>query len=499
MKRSSGVLMHISSLPNDYGIGTMGQSAYEFVDFLVETGQSYWQILPLTTTSYGDSPYQSFSAFAGNTNLIDLDQLIAQDLLEKNDLEGLDFGQHADKVDYQKIERVRRPLLEKAVKKFISLERHQTDKFKVFVESNNQWLQPFVAFMTVKEHFDSKPLYEWPDAYRLYDAKLIEKHCQSKQPLMDYYKVTQYFFFSQWHTLKDYANKHQIEIIGDIPIYVSRDSVEMWQQPDLFLVDENKQPTAVAGVPPGSLSDKGQHWGNPVYDWPALKETNYQWWMRRFKESFLLYDWVRIDHFRGFESYWEIPYEAEDARAGSFKKGPGIDLFDQARKEFGELQIIAEDLGFITDEVIELREKTGFPGMNILQYGFNGFEDNEYLPHHYVSNSVAYVGTHDNPTGREWYEQEASDEVQEQVDRYLNRRPNEPISDALNRGVAASTSKMLIYTMQDLLGLGEEGRMNIPSTVGGNWDWRMKPDAITDEVKDKLLQLTQTYFRMNDK
>ena len=497
MERASGVLLHISSLPNKYGIGSFGQSAYEFINFLKETGQKYWQILPLTTISYGDSPYQSFSAFAGNTHFIDFDVLIKEGYLEESDVSNKNFGKQLHKVNYNKVSYERRPLLEKAVAVFLSKEEHKTSEFEQFVLENDYWLITYAQYMTVKELNDYKPWYRWPEELRNYNKEYITHYVNQYERQMYYHLVTQYWFFKQWFDLKAYANQNNIQIIGDIPIYIARDSVEMWTQSELFLVDERKNPTVVSGVPPDDFSDDGQHWGNPIYDWTYMKQNDYKWWVSRMRESYKLYDVVRIDHFRGFESYWEIPSHSKTAATGQWKKGPGIDLFKEIKNQLGDIRVIAEDLGFITKEVIELREQTGFPGMKILQHGFSN-TDSPDLIHNYSPNTIAYVGTHDNPTALDWYLNYANSTQRDQVDIYLNRRLGEHISDALNRGIASSASHIVIYTMQDLLRLGKEGRMNIPSTIGNNWDWRMAPEAITNDVKEKLYLWTKTYFRMNE-
>ncbi len=498
MERSSGVLMHISSLPNEYGIGSFGKSAYDFVDFLVETGQTYWQILPLTTTSFGDSPYSSYSAFAGNTHLIDLDLLVKADVLDERDLEDIQIKADAKKVDYIEVANVRRPLLEKAVQAFIKNKGLETEAYESFVTDNAFWLIPFAEFMTVKENQGDTPWYEWDDDFRNYEQDFIKEYCLEHETQMNYHLVTQFWFLEQWLSLKEYANNVNILFVGDIPIYVARDSVEMWESSHLFLVDEDKNPTLVAGVPPDAFSDTGQYWGNPIYDWEYMRKHNYEWWVQRTKENFKLYDVVRIDHFRGFESYWAIPFGAESAKEGSWVKGPDYELFKQIKKELGELKIIAEDLGFITEEVIDLREATGFPGMKILQHGFSG-KDSLDLPHHYGQNTIAYVGTHDNPTALEWYQLHTTLEQRDQLDLYLNRRSGEQVTDALNRGIAGSQSRIVIYTMQDLLHLGEEARMNRPSTIGDNWDWRMTENALTVDVEERLRDWTETYFRLNER
>lgn len=497
MKRSSGVLMHISSLPNKYGIGSFGKEAYDFVDFLVSTGQSYWQILPLTTTSYGDSPYASYSAFAGNTDFINLGLLVDEGYLAKNDLKGIDFGENLDKVNYELVQRERRPLLDKAVKNFVKKDGLDLKEYKQFFEENKDWLVPFSKFMTLKEKFNDRPWFQWPEEYRIYNGKNVNVYIEKSKNQLDYHLITQYWFFKQWQALKQYANDYKISIIGDIPIYVAYDSVELWKTPEMFLVDENNVPTVVSGTPPDDFSDDGQYWGNPIYDWDYLETTNYRWWVRRIKESFKLYDYVRLDHFRGFEAYWEIPFGAASAKEGRWAKGPDKKLFKVLEEELGEINLIAEDLGYITPEVEELLAFTGYPGMKILQHAFNGHGESEHMPHYYVRNTIAYVGTHDNETAFGWYQDSTNQDQRDQLDEYLHRQPGEHVADILNRGIAASVSDVVIYTMQDLLHLGNEARMNIPSTIGDNWDWRMKPNAITRDVREKLLNWTQTYCRMN--
>lgn len=493
MNRASGVLMHISSLPGPFGIGTFGKSAYDFVDFLKETKQTYWQILPLTTTSYGDSPYQSFSAFAGNTYFIDFALLEEAGLLSRDDYESVDFGQDPENVDYALIYKVKRPILEIAVKNFV--QQGNFEEYYQFEESAKDWLIDFSEFMSIKENFNEKPWYQWDDESISRDPDKMSYYRETLKDQIIYHKVTQFFFFSQYKALKEYANQQNIQIIGDIPIYVARDSVEMWATPQYFKMKNKIEPTHVAGTPPDDFTDEGQFWGNPIYDWEYMKETGYAWWIWRLKESFKLYDVVRIDHFRGFESYWEVPYNSESAAEGSWAPGPGYDLFKHINDALGDLNIIAEDLGFMTQEVIDMRDKTGYPGMKILQFGFNGVEDSIELPHNYIPNTVAYVGTHDNMTARGWYEDTTNQAVRDQLDAYLNRRPGERISQALNRGIASSVSNLVIYTMQDLLDLDNRARMNEPSTIGGNWQWRMLKGAITKPLKESLTAITKEYFR----
>ena len=494
-ERQSGVLMHISSLPGKYGIGSFGKSAYDFVDFLVRSKQTYWQILPLGTTSYGDSPYQSFSAFAGNTHFLDLDLFVQEGLLNEEELTG-NWGEDSTTVDYALIYEKRRPILEKVVQRF--LEKEDLTDYHRFVEEKAEWLEPFAEYMAIKESFDMKSWSNWtdeeikrrhPEALANYREKLADK--------LEYHRVTQYLFDKQWKALKHYANERHIQIIGDMPIYVAEDSVEMWATPHYFKTDEVGNAACVAGCPPDGFSPLGQLWGNPIYNWRAMKLDGFTWWIKRLKASFELFDVVRIDHFRGFAAYWEIPAGATDATGGEWVKGPGFDLFEAVKNELGDLPIIAEDLGFMDDAVIELREATGFPGMKILEFGFMGAEPSSTdLPHYYPVNSVSYTGTHDNDTVLGWYES-ATDEERDFCNRYLNRT-DEPISYALLRSLYGSVSKMTIATMQDLLQLDTTARMNIPSTLGGNWVWRMQEGDITQEVEDFLLEITELYDRSNE-
>ena len=494
-ERQSGVLMHISSLPGKYGIGSFGKSAYDFVDFLVRSKQTYWQILPLGPTSYGDSPYQSFSAFAGNTHFLDFDQFVQEGLLTTEELAD-NWGEDATTVDYALIYERRRPILEKVVQRF--LEKEDLSDYHRFVEEKAEWLEPFAEYMAIKESFDMKSWSNWtdeeikrrhPEALANYREKLADK--------LEYHRVTQYLFDKQWKALKHYANERHIQIIGDMPIYVAEDSVEMWATPHYFKTDEVGNAACVAGCPPDGFSPLGQLWGNPIYNWRAMKLDGFTWWIKRLKASFELFDVVRIDHFRGFAAYWEIPAGATDATGGQWVKGPGYDLFEAVKNELGDLPIIAEDLGFMDDAVIELREATGFPGMKILEFGFMGAQTSSTdLPHYYPVNSVSYTGTHDNDTVLGWYES-ASEEERNFCNRYLNRT-DEPISYAMLRSLYGSVSKMTIATMQDLLQLDTTARMNIPSTLGGNWVWRMQEGDITSEVENFLLEITELYDRSNE-
>ncbi|EGC21621.1 4-alpha-glucanotransferase [Streptococcus sanguinis] len=495
-KRQSGVLMHISSLPGKYGIGSFGQSAYDFVDFLVRTKQRYWQILPLGTTSYGDSPYQSFSAFAGNTYFIDFDILIEEGLLNEADVKGADFGDDPRKVDYAKIFDARRPIMEKAVARFLKAD--DLSDYESFVEQNAAWLEVFAEYMAIKEHFDNLAWTEWPDeAIRRREAASLASYREKLADKLTYHRVTQYLFFKQWLRLKAYANEHHIEIVGDMPIYVAADSADVWAQPHFFKTDAVGKPTCVAGCPPDEFSETGQLWGNPIYDWEAMDKDGYAWWIERLRESFKIYDIVRIDHFRGFESYWEVPAGSETSASGKWVKGPDYKLFAAVKEALGDLNIIAEDLGFMTDEVIELRERTGFPGMKILQFAFNPDDESIDSPHLAPNNSVMYTGTHDNNTVLGWYKDEIDDATRQYMAQYTNRKEYETVPHAMLRTIFASVSFMAIATMQDLLELDSAARMNYPSTIGGNWTWRMTAEELNPIVEGELYSLTKTYRRMN--
>ena len=491
-KRASGVLMHITSLPGKQGVGTFGQEAYDFVDFLVETDQTYWQILPLTTTSYGDSPYQSFSATAGNTHLIDLELLSEQGYLDKKDFETVNFGDDLESVDYARIFELRRPILEKAVKAFLS------QKENIEFEKDTSWLQDFADFIAIKEFFDNKALQEWDDkAVVRREEKALETYRAKLKDAILYHKVTQYFFYQQWAKLKAYANENGIEIIGDMPIYVSADSVEVWTMPELFKVDSDKNPICIAGVPADEFSDDGQLWGNPIYDWKNHAKTNYAWWVYRIQEGFKLYDLLRIDHFKGFSDYWEIRGDYETANDGSWEPGPGRALFDVVKDKLGDLPIIAENLGYIDEKAEQLLTDTAFPGMKILEFGFYDTEGKSIdAPHNCNKNSVAYTGTHDNEVINGWYDNLTA-EQKAFVNAYTHRSDDEPITQAMLRTLFVTVSDVAIATMQDLLDKPADSRMNIPNTVGGNWQWRMLKEDLTDERKAFLKDITALYCRKN--
>ena len=491
-KRSSGVLMHITSLPGQFGIGTFGKSAYNFVDFLEETKQTYWQILPLTTTSYGDSPYQSFSAVAGNLNLIDFSLLTEAGLLEESDYSNVNFGDNSEKIDYALLFEARRPILEKAVAN-TSKNSEVLAEIEKFEAENSSWLADYAEYMAIKESFGYKSFIHWDEDIKKGEEAAREKYRTELQDSIRYYTVTQYFFFKQWLALKEYANGKGIKIIGDMPIYVSADSVEMWTMPELFKVDENNEPLYVAGCPADDFSPTGQLWGNPIYDWEKHKEQGFSWWIYRVQESFKIYDVLRIDHFKGFSDFWQIDKDAENAVNGTWEAGPGIELFQKIKEQLGDLPIVAENLGFIDAKAEKLLDDSGYPGMKILQFAFPG-EDNLDRPHHYTQNSVAYTGTHDNDVVNGWYEK-LSESERELVSEYLNRRDDEKITEAMIRGIYSSVSDYAIVTMQDLLDKDATSRMNVPSTVGGNWEWRMLAEDLTEERKEFLRNITVRYSR----
>ena len=497
LTRSSGVLMHITSLPNAFGIGSFGQSAYDFVDFLVETKQTYWQILPLTTTSYGDSPYQSFSAIAGNTHLIDFDLLTQMGLLKESDYVSVNFGDDPTSVDYERIFYARRPILETAVKNFLANQSLQAD-FNHFEKNNRLWLDDFAEFMAIKEHFGNQALQKWDDKKAVArDPKTLEKYRTMLADQIQYFKVTQYFFFKQWSELKNYANQKGIKIIGDMPIYVAADSVEVWTKPELFQLDKERNPLFVAGVPADQFSATGQLWGNPLYDWEEHKKQGYAWWIHRIEESFKIYDVLRIDHFKGFSDYWQVDGKADIAKYGSWQPGPGYDLFKAVKEQLGGLPIIAEDLGNIDDKARKLLADCHYPGMKILQFGFEDVSGKSLdSPHYCIPHSIVYTGTHDNDVTNGWYNG-LTEQQQQYINDYTHRSEDESICQAMIRQLFATVSNTAIATMQDVLDLPTSSRMNVPSTIGGNWQWRMQQSDLTQDKKDFLAKMTTLYQREN--
>ncbi|KKK33352.1 4-alpha-glucanotransferase [Salinicoccus sediminis] len=490
-KRSSGVLLHVSSLPGKYGIGDFGKKAYKFVRLLARSNTKYWQILPLGVTGFGDSPYQSFSAFAGNPYFIDLDELIEKGWLSEEEAAGADLGDDPGKVDFSKLYMHKMPLLEAAYRRAA---KELGDELEVFLDRHSEWLHDFALYMSIKKAHGGDSWMEWPDKYRLREKAALDAFFAEHKHEYFFWVFTQYLFFGQWGKLKEYANERGIRIMGDIPIYVAEDGADIWSQPELYKLDWDLKPTVVAGVPPDMMSDTGQLWGNPIYDWDAMARDGYRWWIRRIEESFKLYDTVRIDHFRGFESYWEIPAGDPTAENGNWVKGPGMDLFSAVKEALGERDIVAEDLGFLTEKVYKLIEETGYPGMKIMQFGFDPGEDSEYLPHNYGRHTIAYTGNHDTQTMRGWLD--SSDrETYKKAEAYLNLTEEEGLTEGCIRGVFASHSYLAVIPMQDILGLGEKARFNTPSTIGGNWEWRMPEDALKKRTLKKMKRLNRLYGR----
>lgn len=493
MERASGILLPITSLPSRYGIGSFSKSAYHFVDQLKRAGQTYWQILPLGPTSYGDSPYQSFSTFAGNPYFIDLDALIREGVLTRKECRACDFGDRPETVDYGKLYRARFGLLRKAYERS---EIYQDPAYQTFVAEQAYWLEDYALFMAVKNRFDGKAWMDWAEDIRLrYDFALdyYREQCYFE---IEFYKYLQFKFFEQWQKLKAYANEKGIRIVGDIPIYVALDSADAWAHPELFQFDETHLPSAVAGCPPDAFSDDGQLWGNPLYRWEYHRQTGYDWWARRMEHCYQLYDVVRIDHFRGFDEYYSIPYGDKTAGNGQWKKGPGMELFRALENRFGKREVIAEDLGLMTPTVEQLVRESGYPNMKVLEFAFDEKVDTTYLPHSYDKNCVVYTGTHDNDTVRSWYHQ-MSKKQKRFLSAYLNRQeiPEEEISWELIRLAMMSTADLCIIPLPDYLGLGGEGRINHPSTVGCNWKWRLTEDQITPELLKRIRELTKISFR----
>ncbi|MBD5543999.1 MAG: 4-alpha-glucanotransferase [Lachnospiraceae bacterium] len=489
--RKSGVLLPISSIPSKYGIGTFGAKAYEFVDLLEKGGQSYWQILPLGPTGYGDSPYQSFSTFAGNPYYIDLEELIQEGLLTKKECDKYDFGDNAAYVDYEKIYNARFEVLRKAFSRFDL----SNTLYNNFVKENSYWLEDYALFMAVKNSFGGAGYNEWDEDIKTRQKYALKAYGEKYKDEVDFYKFQQYYFMKQWTALKEYANEKGIEIIGDIPIYVAFDSSDTWANPQLFQFDETLTPIAVAGCPPDAFSKTGQLWGNPLYKWAYHKETGYEWWVKRMAYCYQLYDVVRIDHFRGFDEYYAIPYGDETAEFGQWEKGPGYDLFKVIKEKLGQKDVIAEDLGFLTETVIKLVKKTGYPGMKIMQFAFDSKEESDYLPHNYDKNCVVYTGTHDNDTIMGWWSTFAKSD-KAFAKKYLNIRSNKDIYKAFVRACMASVADTAIIPMQDYLGLGSEARINIPSTLGNNWKWRLLDGQFTEELAEEIYDITKLYYRL---
>ena len=491
--RTSGILMHISSLPSPYGIGTMGQEAYKFIDFLKDSKQHYWQILPVCPTSYGDSPYQSFSTHAGNPYFIDFDVLWDKGLLSKSDYSKINWGDDTSKVDYEKLYNNRFKVLRKAYNNFKSTDK--TD-FNRFLDDNERWISNYALFMAIKDEHNGKCWLEWDEPLKMRDSHALWLFKESHKDDVEFWEFVQYEFYCQWKKLKEYAKENNVEIIGDLPIYVAMDSADVWVSPDLFDLDESLNPKAVAGCPPDGFSADGQLWGNPIYNWQRHKETNFQWWIDRMQSAKKLYDVIRIDHFRGFDEFYTIPYGDKTARNGHWEKGPGKELFNALSDKFGKLPIIAEDLGFMTDSVKELLKNSGFPGMKVLEFAFDPREESDYLPYNYDKNSVVYIGTHDNAPAKAWIE-ELDKETLKFCKDFIgcNSTDMSEFIDTFIRTAMATVSDTCIIQMQDYLELGADSRMNTPAVPYGNWQWRMKKGALTKALAKKIAHITQVYGR----
>ena len=493
MNRCSGVLMAMSSLPSPHGIGTMGKSAYRFVDFLKSAGQSYWQLLPLGPTSYGDSPYSSFSTFAGNPYFIDLDLLVKEHFLKPSQLKGLDWGSDPARVDYGKLFAERMKLLRLAYRQGAA---RCAEELAAFRSENASWLDNYALYMAVKTHFGMTAWTEWPEEdIRLHRADAVARYSALLRDDVDFQCFVQYLFFRQWTALRDYAHGKGVQFIGDVPIYVALDSADVWSEPQFFQLDKKNVPKEVAGVPPDAFTADGQLWGNPLYDWDAMHRDGYGWWIRRIDGAKKLYDVIRIDHFRGFDSYWAVPYGETTAQNGRWRPGPGIDLVRVLTSWFSDLSFIAEDLGYITPSVRKLVADSGLPGMKIMQFSFDAHGDSDYLPHNCEANSVCYIGTHDNDTVMGWLKSTSRSD-RAFAARYMHITEDEGWCWGMIRAGMASASKLFVVQMQDLLELPGDCRMNTPGSLGSNWQWRMLPDAADKALAKKLKRYTETFRRI---
>ena len=492
--RASGILLPVSSLPSKYGIGCFSEEAYEFVDQLARAGQKYWQILPLGPTGYGDSPYQSFSTFAGNPYFIDLEAFVKEGYLDKSDCEDCDWGTNESYVDYEKIYNSRFRLLRKA---FENYDCETDQEYRKFVKENAAWLEDYSLYMAIKDSLNGISWIEWPTELKNREKAALAEKREKLAKEVGFYCFQQFCFFKQWTALKAYANAKGVEMIGDIPIYVAFDSADAWAQPELFQFDKENIPIGVAGCPPDAFSATGQLWGNPLYDWEYHKKTGYAWWTRRMANCMKLYDVVRIDHFRGFDEYYSIPYGDKTAEFGHWEKGPGMELFRALEKNLGKLDVIAEDLGLLTDSVIEMVEESGFPGMKVLQFAFDENEDSPYLTHRYERNCIVYTGTHDNETTRGWF-RNLSQHDRNFARAYIGCEGKHETAAvwSMIRAAMSSVADRCVIPVQDYLCLGNEARINEPSTLGDNWKWRMKKGQLNETIIQKIYKMTKLYGRL---
>ncbi len=487
MERASGIIMPIFSLPSKYGIGTMGKEAYKFADFLEKAGQKYWQILPLGPTDCGNSPYSSWSTFAGNPNFIDLEMLAEDGLVSRDALDKINWGK--GDVDYERILKNRPLILREVYKNGYSKAKEEV---AAFAEENVTWIHDYALYTAIKEHFDKLPWYDWPEDIKLRKKEALDRLKEELKDEISYHIYVQYLFYKQWNGLKRYVHKKGIKFIGDLPIYAAIDSADVWASPENFQLDEKNVPVEIAGVPPDYFSAEGQLWGNPLYDWDAMKADGYGWWIRRIDGARKQFDVIRIDHFRGLESYWAVPYGEKTAVNGRWRKGPGIEFLERIKGWFGNLEIIAEDLGILTDDVRQLLKDSGFPGMKVLEFAFDESHNSDYLPHKYEKNCVCYGGTHDNATLREWKDKGDKKDIKF-AEEYLNISGG--FVFGVIRGGMASVADLFITQMQDYLELGEGARINTPGIAEGNWKWRMKEGAATDKLAEKIKSMAKLYGR----
>lgn len=489
--RESGILMHITSLPSPYGVGTLGKEAYRFVDFLAKAGQRYWQILPVTPTGFGDSPYQSCSTYAGNPYLIDLDMLVEEGLLKKSEITKINWSEDPTRVDFGRLYTNRAKVLRVAYSRF-----RDTEKLEAFCHANDGWIWDFAMFMALKDAAGGKPWYQWADPLKFRDDAALTSAWHTYREEIRYHCFVQYLFEKQWEALRAYAREKGVKIIGDVPIYVPLDSADVWSNPHLFQLDEKLDPVAVAGCPPDGFNADGQLWGNPLYRWQAHKQENFAWWVRRMGAAGSRYDMVRLDHFRGFECYWAVPYGDATARGGKWMPGPGLDFVNAMHTQLPDVSMIAEDLGFLTQEVKDLLRSSGYPGMKVLLFAFDSREPSDYLPHSYVSHSVCYTGTHDNVTTRQWFDTAPKAAVK-YARQYMNISREEGDVWGTIRTAMATVSDLCIIPMQDYLELGADARMNFPGTQSSsNWTWRAEKGYLSAALSKRIYRLTELFGRL---
>ena len=491
-QRAAGVLLPVFSLPSPYGVGTFGRAAYDWIDFLSLAGQKYWQVLPLVPTGFGDSPYQSFSAFAGNPYFVDLDALVEEELLTHEECTSLNWGKDEHRLDYDAVAAGRDVLLRKAFSRF-----KDREKLEEFAKKQAAWAEDYALFMAIKTKINASAWTDWDEDIRERGPKTISRLRERLSEDIDYHLFVQYKFHEQWQALKSYAGRKGIGIIGDIPIYVAMDSADTWGHRDIFLLDKDGRPTFLAGTPPDAFSKTGQFWGNPLYDWTELEARGYDWWIERMRACLELYDIVRIDHFRGFESFYSIPAESQTAMSGSWVEGPGMGLIKTLNKKLDSGRIIAEDLGLLTDEVRKLLKDSGYPGMKVLQFAFSPYEESDYLPHKHIESCVVYTGTHDNDTTRGWFSLGTPGDIKKALD-YLGADGIHGGCKAFVRAALSSVAMLAIIPIADYLGLGRDARINTPSTLSkDNWSWRMSTTAASQKAANEILRLTKLYGRLS--